>query len=309
MDGIHWYGEGTSTFSSSCNISCSGIVLPNILNSVGPQGNYGQGTYTWNFSTASSYNYSQSNCYQLSFLGPTTQGDAGINSNQSINRNGSYFSFVLPTQPTFHSSDFPSFHIGFNDYYFYAYYGGYNFQFVFSNSSGGILFNLTSSYSQGSIASIYGDGTYIYIYINGVLVGTTLDTSSSSTRSLYCRVWTVQTYNFTSIQFYPTGLGSQSTIFTRTEVNSSTYSVQLGDSLLGVIYTPSGTVSISLPAASTYINKVLTIVDEGGSAGSNNITITPGGGNNIAGQGSISITTNYGSLNLYSNGSNAWFMY
>jgi hypothetical protein len=46
------------------------------------------------------------------------------------------------------------------------------------------------------------------------------------------------------------------------------------------------------------------VKDESGGAGSNNITITTEGAQNIDGVGSISITVDYGSLKLYSSGNN-----
>lgn len=91
--------------------------------------------------------------------------------------------------------------------------------------------------------------------------------------------------------------------FFRTEVNSSTYSIQESDRIIGVIYTTSGAVSLDLPSIISGYAKI-TIVDEGGMAKTNNITINPYpfSGNKIMGQDSYVINSNYGSVSLYHNG-------
>jgi hypothetical protein len=98
-------------------------------------------------------------------------------------------------------------------------------------------------------------------------------------------------------------------LLTRTPVNTSTYTVLQTDILVGVTYTITGTVTITLPLASIFTNRPLHIVDEGGNAQNNNITIVTTGGDTIVGQSSALINLNYMALGLYSNGTNAWFFF
>jgi hypothetical protein len=95
----------------------------------------------------------------------------------------------------------------------------------------------------------------------------------------------------------------------RTVISGSSYSVQPFDSLLGVTYTTTGTVQINLPSANAYLNKFLYIVDEGGNATANNITISAGSNEYILGSATHVINTSYGSCTLYSNGESPgrWF--
>lgn len=75
--------------------------------------------------------------------------------------------------------------------------------------------------------------------------------------------------------------------------------------------TTSGPITINLPPANgTNIGAgfVLTIKDESGTAGSNNITIDPDGSELIDGSATAVMTINYSSLKIYSNGSN-WFIH
>jgi len=72
------------------------------------------------------------------------------------------------------------------------------------------------------------------------------------------------------------------------------------ESFLGVD-TKNGAVTITLPAPSDYENKFLIIKDEGGLAGTNNITVafSTGSDYNIDGSSTATISANYGALSLY----------
>jgi hypothetical protein len=89
---------------------------------------------------------------------------------------------------------------------------------------------------------------------------------------------------------------------------STSYTVQLTDTLLGVTGTSSTSVDITLPTASNYVNALLRVVDEGGNATVNNITISPQEGELIGGGASYVINVSYGSVTLYSNGLGVWFV-
>jgi len=90
------------------------------------------------------------------------------------------------------------------------------------------------------------------------------------------------------------------------------YNVGLDDNIIGVLATRTTPVIINLPGINTLVNgkKKLTIVDEGGDAFTNNITIFPHAGDLILGSSDYIITDNYGSVNFYSNPNiNQWFTY
>ena len=74
--------------------------------------------------------------------------------------------------------------------------------------------------------------------------------------------------------------------------------------------TTSGAITINLPAAgATNVGAgfVLTVKDQAGTTGSNNITLDPNGSETIDGSATAVMTVNWSSLTIYSNGSN-WFI-
>lgn len=96
-------------------------------------------------------------------------------------------------------------------------------------------------------------------------------------------------------------------IFTpATAVAAATYNILVTDKILGVTYTTTGACAIDLKTAQTTSGRVITIKDAGGLAGTNNITITTEGSQLIDGAATKVISTNYGSVTLYCNGTN-WF--
>lgn len=101
---------------------------------------------------------------------------------------------------------------------------------------------------------------------------------------------------------YPSGLN-------RTNVNTSSYTILSSDYLIGVTYTSTGPVTLTLPLANSVpTGKSYYIVDEGGNAYNNNITINTSGTNLIMGQSSTIINLNFMALGIYSNGTN-WFFF
>lgn len=101
---------------------------------------------------------------------------------------------------------------------------------------------------------------------------------------------------FNRTRFSTVGLG----------VSGAVYSVATQDYLIGVIdlgYAP----SIGLPRPKLVgPGKTYIIKDEAGGAATTTITIRSAGEENIDGSSSLTITANYGSKQLYSDGSN-WF--
>jgi hypothetical protein len=65
-----------------------------------------------------------------------------------------------------------------------------------------------------------------------------------------------------------------------------------------------------LPAASGFsAGQYFTVKDEAGNANSNNITILTTGSDTIDGQTFIILESAYAAVNIYSNGSNKFFIY
>ena len=95
-----------------------------------------------------------------------------------------------------------------------------------------------------------------------------------------------------------------------TTINSATYQTLGTEQILHVTRTSTGACTITLDTDDLDVGKVIIIKDAGGLAGSenNNITIETEGAETIDGANTQTISVNYGSIQLYSNGSN-WFIY
>lgn len=86
---------------------------------------------------------------------------------------------------------------------------------------------------------------------------------------------------------------------------SAAYTTARDDEIVGVD-SSGGTVTITLDSASAADGHRKTIKDEAGSAGTNAITVDTEGSETIDGSSSVSISSNYGSVTVYSDGTN-WF--
>jgi hypothetical protein len=95
-------------------------------------------------------------------------------------------------------------------------------------------------------------------------------------------------------------------IHKRTAVTGSSYNVLTSDEIVGVDY--EGAVAIQLMTATLAAGRVYVVKDEGGHASTYTITISTEGAETIDGAATATITTNYNSLSIYSDGSN-WFIY
>jgi hypothetical protein len=94
----------------------------------------------------------------------------------------------------------------------------------------------------------------------------------------------------------------------RTAVASSLYSVAATDYYLGVTYTTTGAVTITLPSASTAgAGRMLLVIDEGGNASARNISFAASGGDSI--RGTSTISTDYGTRRFTTDGGSQWFAY
>lgn len=100
---------------------------------------------------------------------------------------------------------------------------------------------------------------------------------------------------FTDISNSLTLLGRQ--LYGSTPVTASPYPQVVTDSLILVNF--GGAVVVNLLAASAVGGYPLTIKDASGAAHTNNITITPNGGDLIEGASSLVINTDYGAYKLF----------
>lgn len=89
-------------------------------------------------------------------------------------------------------------------------------------------------------------------------------------------------------------------------VSSSPYTITDTDTAAVVLVDTSGARTVILPSASTNAQRVLWFKDSTGGASPNTITVTRSGSATIDGATSKQITTAYGSLRIYCDGSN-WF--
>ena len=89
-----------------------------------------------------------------------------------------------------------------------------------------------------------------------------------------------------------------------TKATGTTYTTNQNDVVIGC--TNSGARTISTTAADQIAGRQLVIKDENGNAGTNNITFDPAGAVTIDGAATKAISTNYGSLKVYCDGTN-WF--
>lgn len=88
----------------------------------------------------------------------------------------------------------------------------------------------------------------------------------------------------------------------------STITASITSSILGVSGTTA--IDIRLPSASDYSSgQYFTVKDESGAADTKNITIRTSGSQTIDGLGSIVLQSPFAAVNIYSNGSNKFFIY
>ncbi len=92
--------------------------------------------------------------------------------------------------------------------------------------------------------------------------------------------------------------------------SGTTYTVLSTDASTIIGLSNSAARTITLAAASAYpAGTIIWFKDEAGTAGTGNITINRAGADTIDGATSAVIATNYGLIGIYTNGSNAWFIW
>ena len=109
----------------------------------------------------------------------------------------------------------------------------------------------------------------------------------------------------------PLVVNGGSVVMNRTVVSATTFNAASSSHFIAVQTTTIGSAStINLPAASTLRDgQSFVIKDEQGAANSNNINIVANGTDEIDGENSVVIESPFGAINLYTNGSNKFFIY
>ncbi len=103
------------------------------------------------------------------------------------------------------------------------------------------------------------------------------------------------------------GAGGGGIDYGRTNVNGN-YTATTNDRILGV--NASGPLQITLPAASGFVaGQYFTIKDEAGNSNTHNITVSASSGDRIDGQGTIILESPYAAVNIYSDGTDKFFIY
>ena len=158
----------------------------------------------------------------------------------------------------------------------------YLFDGVILTPSGGLSTNwVTNSLSMGHDSS-----THVSFIQSGDTAGTQLDLNPQGG---YVGILTGLKYNVTT-------------------VNAATYDLLVDDLIVHVTYTGTGAVtSLTLPTAQALSGRFIIIKDAGGNASANNITMDTQGGETIDGGATLVMSTDYGVVQLYSDGSD-WFV-
>lgn len=106
-----------------------------------------------------------------------------------------------------------------------------------------------------------------------------------------------------------TSWSNPSTIYSFTDVNTATYNILVTDHYIGVSYSTTGTSTLTLPLIATSGKVVYEIIDTGGMAGTNNITVDTTGGDTISGDSNIIISENYNAVSLTNDNSSSWYIF
>ncbi len=118
----------------------------------------------------------------------------------------------------------------------------------------------------------------------------------------------LQSGNGVVLSIDPNGTTSKAGQIVKRTATAIDYLVKTFDYLIGVTST-AAIRTITLPtAANATVGKIYVIKDESGGAATNNIIIDGNGSETVDGALTQAITTNYGSMQLYTDGSN-WFIY
>lgn len=196
-----------------------------------------------------------------------------------------------------------------------------NWQIICTNASVSTTVNTTvaatTSFTTFTI-QVNAAGTSVSFFINNVLVGSAITTNIPTTAitPFFQATRTAGTVPAMSIDLFwitinlsnprpgPTAgnIPANNRLIENYVQTAINYSVLGTDAIVGISNTGAPR-TITMPAINVNTGQRWTIKDESGGAGTNNITVS-GNGFNIDGAATKVINTNFGSLDIYFNGSN-----
>lgn len=158
-----------------------------------------------------------------------------------------------------------------------------------------------------------------YLYVGKYLDEKLTDISSSAGSSIIVKdegsniTTAASSLNFVGASVVASNSGNDvtvtlsSAVYSRTAITSTT-TASVSSVILGVSGTAA--IDIRLPSAGAYsAGQNFTVKDESGAANTKNITILASGSQTIDGQSSIILESPFAAVNLYSNGSDKFFIY
>jgi len=184
---------------------------------------------------------------------------------------------------------------------------GFNFQNnalsvpALTSSSGVKITNLIS----GTLAGI---GSFVGFDINNNMVLTSSAAGTGPTNSLQFHTGGGGLSGSANLVLASNILTANCGLVFKRQQVTSTMTASASDYFIGV--SASSTIIVQMPGAETLSSGQLFVVkDEGGNAGNYNITIKSSGSQTIDGETSIILESPFASVNLYTNGSNKFFIY
>ena len=181
-----------------------------------------------------------------------------------------------------------------------------------------MLVDLGGNISFGTVGTITNDTDILWTRTSGSdstnstiykLVAITQSVTSSS--AVLGTGGVIPTIKGSVLEFDTTAVLGSTVTYGRATTSNTTYNATASDEIIGVDVS-SNTVTVILPQISTLSgigHKKYFIIDELGNASTNNITIQGTGGDTINLAVDTNITTNFGSISLYSNGDTNWIIF
>ena len=190
-----------------------------------------------------------------------------------------------------------------------------NAGFSYNNTSNALTIPaITSSagirLSNPISGALAGNGSFIGIDTNGNMILTSSAAGTGPSNSLQFHTSGGLISGSSNFSFAPeTNIltANCGLVFKRQQI-TSTMTASVADYFIGV--SASSAIIIQMPGAQTLSSGQMFIIkDEGGNAGNYNITIKSSGSQTIDGETSIILESPFSSINLYTNGSDKFFIY
>jgi len=185
--------------------------------------------------------------------------------------------------------------------------------FVFENNAltvPGLTSSVGIRLSNPISGALAGNGSFIGIDTNGNMILTSSAAGTGPSNSLQFHTSGGLISGSSNFSFAPDAnilTANCGLVFKRQQI-TSTMTASVADYFIGV--SASSAIIIQMPGAQTLSSGQMFVVkDEGGNAGNYNITVKSSGSQTIDGETSIILESPYASINLYTNGSDKFFIY